>query len=365
MTDPNLLTLSRLAGIPVLMGMLLARFPGSDVLAAGLFLVFSATDTLDGRLARASGQVTELGKFLDPLADKLFVLSVLMVLVQEGLVAAWFVVVIFAREMVITVLRSLSATQGRVISASPWGKTKTVTQVGAVTLLILQRPYPVLDPFALAAIGVATAFTIGSGIDYIWRFRHIFRQLPEASPLAVLPSEAGAGAGPPSDVASADLGRLLGARRQSLAVAESCTGGLLSAMVTDMPGSSAYFEGGAVTYSNRMKEEVLGVPDEILRTEGAVSAACAEAMAKGARDRLGVDFAVSVTGIAGPGSDGTSKPVGLTYVGVASRAGVRSREFRFHGDRPENRRQAAVEALRMLLDEVRRAEPLDRRTHVR
>jgi CDP-diacylglycerol--glycerol-3-phosphate 3-phosphatidyltransferase len=170
---PNALTLSRLAAIPVLMILLIARFGGHDQIAAAVFILVSFTDTLDGQIARRRGLVSDLGKFLDPLADKLFVLSVLIVLVQEGLVAAWIVVVIFSRELLITILRSVGATQGRIISAAPMGKTKTMTQMAAVVLLILQRPYPVLVPFAELAVGVAIIFTVGSGIDYMWRFRHV------------------------------------------------------------------------------------------------------------------------------------------------------------------------------------------------
>ena len=173
MNVPNALTVSRLVAIPLLMALLLLRFPGHDLLAAALFIVFSLTDTLDGQLARRSGSVSDLGKFLDPLADKLFVLAVLIVLVQEGLVAAWVVVVIFSRELIITILRSVAANQGRVIAAAPLGKTKTVTQMSAVTLLILQRPYPVLVPLADIAVGVAVVFTLWSGLDYLWRFRHL------------------------------------------------------------------------------------------------------------------------------------------------------------------------------------------------
>src|SRR5215475_2942187 len=144
MNLPNALTASRLLAIPVLMVLLVVRFPYHDQVAAAVFLIASLTDTLDGNLARRRGQVTELGKFLDPLADKLFILSVLIVLVQEEELAAWIVVVIFGRELLITVLRSLSANHGRVIAATPFGKTKTVLQVAAVLLLILQRPYPIL-----------------------------------------------------------------------------------------------------------------------------------------------------------------------------------------------------------------------------
>ena len=148
MNIPNALTLSRLVAIPPLMVLLMVRFPGHDQLAAALFIVFSLSDTLDGEIARRRGTVSDFGKFLDPLADKLFVLSVLIVLVQEGLVAAWVVVVIFSRELIITILRSVAAAQGRVIPAAPLGKTKTVMQMSAVTLLILQRPYPIVVPLA-------------------------------------------------------------------------------------------------------------------------------------------------------------------------------------------------------------------------
>src|SRR6202162_5331172 len=140
--------------------LLIVRFPGHDQLAAALFIVFSLTDTLDGEIARRRGTVSDFGKFLDPLADKLFVLSVLIVLVQEGLVAAWGVVVIFSRELIITILRAVAANQGRVIAAAPLGKTKTVMQMSAVALLILQRPYPVLVPAAALVVPVGVGFPL-------------------------------------------------------------------------------------------------------------------------------------------------------------------------------------------------------------
>src|SRR5947199_9092028 len=173
MNVPNALTISRLAAIPLLMALVLLRFPGHDQVAAALLLMFSLTDTLDGQLARRRGMVSDFGKFLDPLADKLFVLAVLIVLVQEGLVAAWVVVVILSRELIITILRSVAASQGRVIAAAPLGKTKTVTQMSAVTLLILQRPYPALVPLADIGVAAAIVFTVWSGLDYLWRFRYL------------------------------------------------------------------------------------------------------------------------------------------------------------------------------------------------
>jgi CDP-diacylglycerol--glycerol-3-phosphate 3-phosphatidyltransferase len=347
MNVPNALTVSRLLAIPILMAVLLVDFPGHDQVAAALFIVFSLTDTLDGQIARRTGQVSDLGKFLDPLADKLFVLSVLIVLVQEGLVAAWVVVVIFSRELIITILRSVAATQGRVIAAAPLGKTKTVTQVCAVTLLILQRPYPFLTPYANIAVAAAVVFTLWSGLDYLWRFRYLI------GPFDTSRMRAGPAGGAPEPSLAADLGGALRAAALTVSVAESCTGGMVGAAITDEPGSSVYFVGGVIAYSNDLKQSELGVPAEMLERFGAVSREVAEAMAQGARERFGTSLAVGVTGIAGPDSDGSSKPVGLTYVSVASDGRTSSSEFRFTGDRQSNRRQATTEALRMLIAEAR------------
>jgi CDP-diacylglycerol--glycerol-3-phosphate 3-phosphatidyltransferase len=346
MNLPNALTISRLLSIPVLMVLLVARFPYHDQIAAAVFVVASLTDTLDGNLARRRRQVTELGKFLDPLADKLFILSVLIVLVQEGELAAWIVVVIFGREMLITVLRSLSASQGQVIAATPFGKTKTVLQVVAVLLLILQRPYPLLSLPANVVVLLAVIFTVTSGLDYLWRFRSVFARVP-------LPTGGGApGAESPVDPLVRRLHERLRGGDLTLAVAESCTGGMLAAAITDQPGSSAYFKGGIVAYSNEIKERLLGVPRELLQRHGAVSAEVAQAMAEGARRVLDADLAVSITGIAGPEADGTEKPVGLTHVWLAAAGGSDGRRFVFPGDRWANRRQAVSEALSLLLTRV-------------
>ncbi len=340
MNLPNVLTLSRLAAIPLLMGLLLVSFPGHDQLAAALFVLVSFTDTLDGQIARRRGMVSDLGKFLDPLADKLLVLSVLIVLVQEGLVAAWVVVVIFSRELLITILRSVGASQGRVIAAAPLGKTKTVTQMAAVTLLILQRPYPGLVPVAALAVAVAVIFTIGSGIDYLVRFRHLIGLGGRASTSS------------PVDPMADELGAVVTRERLTLSVAESCTGGLLGAVITDRPGSSAYFLGGVIAYEDRVKRDELDVPAALLTRHGAVSREVALAMAEGARARFGSALGVSTTCIAGPDSVGSTKPVGLTYIAVASDMGRRCEEFTFTGDRWSNRRQAVSEALRMLIEEA-------------
>ena len=138
----------------------------------------------------------------------------------------------------------------------------------------------------------------------------------------------------------------------TVATAESCTGGLVAGRITAVPGASAVFLGGVVSYANAVKRDVLGVPQEVLDRVGAVSAECAEAMARGARACLKAGVAVSVTGIAGPDGGSPQKPVGLVYLGVASAAGVRTECFRLSGDREAIRRQAVERALELLLEAV-------------
>lgn len=144
------------------------------------------------------------------------------------------------------------------------------------------------------------------------------------------------------------VGRLLVARGLTLSVAESCTGGLLGHRLTNVAGSSAYFERGVVVYSNRAKQELLGVPDDILRTHGAVSAPCAEAMARGICERSGSACGLAVTGIAGPDGGTPQKPVGTVFFGVAVAGKVTSRRFRFAGDRVSVKWQSAQTALDLL-----------------
>lgn len=143
-------------------------------------------------------------------------------------------------------------------------------------------------------------------------------------------------------------------RGQTLATAESCTGGLIGQMVTEIPGSSDVYAGGWVTYTNAMKTSQLGVHPNIFEQYGAVSRACAEAMARGARERSGADYALSVTGIAGPGGGSAEKPVGTVWVGLASPGGVTSRLLTLSGDRSMIRQRSATYALAMLWEQIRR-----------
>lgn len=143
------------------------------------------------------------------------------------------------------------------------------------------------------------------------------------------------------------VGELLVARGGTLALAESCTGGLIGALLTDVPGSSRYFRGGVIAYANEVKRDVLGVSAHDLERCGAVSDVVARQMAESARGRLGATLGLSVTGVAGPGGGTDEKPVGLVYVGVADAAGVAVHELRLGETTPRDviRRRAAQSAL--------------------
>lgn len=146
-------------------------------------------------------------------------------------------------------------------------------------------------------------------------------------------------------------------RGLTVALAESCTGGLVASTITEVAGSSGYFLGGVVSYSNAAKTTLLDVPQPALDAHGAVSAQVAKAMAAGAQVRFGAALAASVTGIAGPDGGSAEKPVGLTYVGLADGAAIEVRRFSFSGDRATNREAAARATLEWLIEaaEARRA----------
>ncbi|HOE95915.1 MAG TPA: competence/damage-inducible protein A [Candidatus Sumerlaeota bacterium] len=152
-----------------------------------------------------------------------------------------------------------------------------------------------------------------------------------------------------NDTLESVVGGLLRERRQTLTTAESCTGGRLAGRITDVAGSSEYFREGFITYANEAKMARMGVMPDLLARFGAVSAEVAEAMATGAREVAGTDWAVSITGIAGPGGGSPDKPVGLVYLGLAGPDGiVHSRRHHFLGDRADVRHQAVVAALDLL-----------------
>jgi len=148
------------------------------------------------------------------------------------------------------------------------------------------------------------------------------------------------------------IGRLLLKKNQTLAIAESCSGGYLSHLLTSIPGSSAYYIGSTVSYSNEVKSKFLNVDPSIIESEGAVSEKVAVAMAEGVRNKLGTTWSLSTTGIAGPGGGSPEKPVGTVWIGISGPDGSRAKKFTFGNNRMRNIQSTALFAFRMLRDEM-------------
>ena len=181
MNLPNALTLGRIFLVPLLVVVLLTKFEGRQILGvpkefvgAAIFALASLTDWLDGYLARRRKQVTTVGQLLDPLADKLLVTAAFVSLVQMDLAPAWMIAIILGREFAVTVLRSIAHARGVIISASPLGKFKMVSQVVAILLLILGDEH--LQAFVVLgriALWVAAVTAVASAVDYYRRFNHV------------------------------------------------------------------------------------------------------------------------------------------------------------------------------------------------
>ena len=171
MNTPNKLTVLRMILVPVFMVVyMLESIPYNTVLAAAIFIFASVTDWLDGYLARKNNLVTNFGKFMDPLADKLLVTGALLCLMERDIVAFWVVMIIIAREFIVSGLRLVAVTKGIVIAAGNLGKLKTVTQLIAVTAAILSLPTLLVD----ALIYLSSFLTVLSGVDYLIQNRKVF-----------------------------------------------------------------------------------------------------------------------------------------------------------------------------------------------
>jgi CDP-diacylglycerol--glycerol-3-phosphate 3-phosphatidyltransferase len=178
LTLPNLLTVFRILLVPVLVAVLLSEGPEGDIVAAGIFVLASTTDALDGWIARRRRQTTNFGKLMDPLADKLLVTAALVSLVSLDRLEAWVAMVIIAREFAVTGLRQLAMEQGHVIGASVWGKLKTVFQ-GVMVLALIA--YEGARPAWVDAVVYATvAVTLASGADYFFGLRKLLGEAAHA-----------------------------------------------------------------------------------------------------------------------------------------------------------------------------------------
>ncbi|HWZ84682.1 MAG TPA: CDP-diacylglycerol--glycerol-3-phosphate 3-phosphatidyltransferase [Thermoanaerobaculia bacterium] len=178
---PNALTLLRIFLVPFLVVVLLTKFDGRETVGLLIFLTAVATDFLDGWLARRRREITTLGALLDPIADKLLISAAFISLVELGLAPAWMVVVVIGREFAVSGLRSIASGRGIVISASAWGKAKMLTQIGAVSLLILALRHQMFATPGRIALWLVVAVALVSGTEYFVRFLRRIVLLPPSA----------------------------------------------------------------------------------------------------------------------------------------------------------------------------------------
>ncbi|MGX4599247.1 CDP-diacylglycerol--glycerol-3-phosphate 3-phosphatidyltransferase [Faecalimicrobium sp. JNUCC 81] len=176
MNLPNKLTLFRIFLIPVFILVMLFDIPNKFLTACLVFIIAAITDAMDGNIARKHNLVTDFGKFMDPLADKLLVISALICMIEVDLVPGWMVIIIVARELTVSILRAIAAADGKVIAASGGGKLKTISQMVAIPLLLLGANF---DNSLLIIIGditilIATLLTLYSGWEYLHKNKHLF-----------------------------------------------------------------------------------------------------------------------------------------------------------------------------------------------
>lgn len=176
MNLPNKLSVARMLCIPAIVTLLHFPEPACRIAAAVLFIIGCLTDFFDGRIARKRNLVTDFGKFIDPVADKLLVLTTLIMLIHLGLIPAWFVIVILCRELAVDGLRMVAVTKGQVIAAGPLGKWKTTCQMVMISaMLILNLSLVQSWPLAVLA-GVVILLTIVSGVDYFVRNKFVLAE---------------------------------------------------------------------------------------------------------------------------------------------------------------------------------------------
>lgn len=374
-TPANKVTLLRILLIPVFVVAIVSpwpdwfpQWPEADIwkpwIAALVFVAIAATDFIDGHLARSRNEVTDLGKFMDPLADKILVAAALLALVELGPLPSWVALVILAREFIVSGIRMVAASKNVVIAASWYGKVKTVLQMCAIVLFTVKDSWLVASwgheafiafyLFSWVVMIAALVMTVVSMLDYFAKAKHLLGFGDEQA------ARNTADVSVPEEHATRieDLARRVvrdaTAAGLTVGTAESCTGGMIAAALTSVPGSSVVLNGGIVSYTNPVKHRQLGVAQKTLDEQGAVSRETACEMARGAQTALSTDLAVSVTGIAGPGGAEPGKPVGTVWIGLACGTEVDARVFHFEGNRAAIRAQTVEHALTALESAIQR-----------
>ncbi|MCI9128779.1 MAG: CDP-diacylglycerol--glycerol-3-phosphate 3-phosphatidyltransferase [Eggerthellaceae bacterium] len=358
-TPANIVTVVRICLVPVFVAVLLSPWPewlglkdvvsngAKSLFAACVFILISCTDWIDGYLARSRNEVTDFGKLMDPLADKILVAAALLALIELQVLPSWPVLIILAREFIVSGVRMLAASRGIVIAASWYGKAKTVLQIAAIVLFLVKDTLYIPDvqhaienPLYIISwlvMLVALFFTIASMMDYISKAWPLIKSVQESND------------DEDAEALASKLISLSTEKGLTLSTAESLTGGMISTCLTSVPGSSASFIGGVVSYAISAKENVLGVDEHLLSSRGAVDGDVAIQMARGVRKQMGSSLSVSVTGIAGPSGAEPEKPVGTVFVGFASDREEGFIECHFSGDREEVRIKTTCKAMDVLI----------------
>ena len=370
-TTANVITIIRVLLIPVFVVMLIAPWPEwlfmldpmenvdyitaavKPWVAAVVYAALALTDGVDGYIARKRNEVTTLGKFMDPLADKILVAAALLTLIELGDLPSWIVLIIISREFIVSGLRMICAAEGVIVAARWSGKVKTALTLVAIVMFIIKRSSILMNvsttfylAFYILSWLIMIAALVMTVVSMIQYFLDTFRLLAEKDEQR--------------NSLTADAKRVLELARESgirIATAESCTGGLLGAKLTEIPGSSDAYEGGIISYSYGVKESVLDVDPETLAEVGAVSEQVARQMAEGALNvcmqRADTDriVAVSITGVAGPGKS-EGKEAGTVWFGIAGLGPTEATCCNLHGDRDEVRKQAADQALSLVANRI-------------
>lgn len=371
-TPANVVTVLRICLVPVFVAAFLMPWPEwfgwtfiseetKALIAAALFILISCTDWIDGYLARSRNEVTDFGKFVDPLADKILVAAALLALVELQVLPSWPVLIILVREFIVSGVRMLAASEGVVIAASWYGKAKTVFQIVAIVMFIvkdnLSLEIPSLgdvfgSPFYVASwvvMAIALFLTIVSMMDYLSKARHLIGFAPKEGVSSMSEKSLKRSI---YDV-SRDIITEAGKSQARIGTAESITGGLICSSLTSISGSSAVVYGGINAYDNSVKERMLEVPASIIAEQGAVCEEVANSMATGACKALDITHSVAVTGIAGPTGGTDEKPVGTVWIAVSANGHNVSKLHQFEGDREMIRLQTTLAALEMLLEAVK------------
>ncbi len=373
-TPANIVTMVRICLVPVFVVILLSPWPqffglpdsidnSKSLIAAGVFILISCTDWLDGYLARSRGEVTDFGKFMDPLADKILVTAALLALIELGSLPSWVVLIILTREFIVSGVRMIAANEGMVIAASWYGKAKTVFQMIAVVLFTIKDSYMVGSVFE--ALGdwlwvlswvvmiIALIFTMLSMIDYISRARHLIGFSKKGtskneSPLCEKPLEIDFNTNDIMQLADKIISKAT-EKNISLGTAESLTGGLIAATLTSVAGSSQVMRGGIVSYATEVKQNVLQVDSLTIKNEGVVSEKTARDMVTGAQGILNCDVCIAVTGLAGPTGGTDEVPIGTVWLAVSVENDILSTKLSLSGSRDEIRSQTVSASLEILL----------------